>query len=133
MVGEGLNRLINATDTLSSKYDDHTHLLNEAKNMTNDILYTLEDAAISAAAFNEINGSYFSKSRLSGWWPCIISPVATLLLGSYGLAPSALRNLGLVALGEVVGLSISSFSQMGSDWLPSTTTDNFTNMTATAL
>lgn len=44
---------------------------------------------------------------ISHWMPYIIGPVATLLLGSYGLEPSATRNLGLVALGEVVGFVIS--------------------------
>lgn len=60
----------------------------------------------------EASHSYFQGLGLSGWVPYIVSPIVTLLLGSYGLGPSAIRNLGLVALGEVVGYSVSYYNRV---------------------
>lgn len=102
-----MDRLNSAADDLSTKYDDHAHALIGVKNMTDDIFNTLGEVAVSAATIQKSNHSYFQGLGLSGWFPYIISPVATLLLGSYGLAPSAFRNLGLIVLGEVVGFSVS--------------------------
>ena len=34
------------------------------------------------------------------WWPYVVCPVFTVGLGSYGLPPSPMRNLGLMMLGE---------------------------------
>ncbi|RYP59475.1 hypothetical protein DL770_010186 [Monosporascus sp. CRB-9-2] len=95
----GLKRLVDVTEGLSTKYDDHTELLHRAQNMTSDILSTLEDTAASAFSI----GDSFSKHDSAGsWWPYIWCPAASLVMGSYGLPPSALRNLGLLALGLIV-------------------------------
>lgn len=56
-----------------------------------------------------LEGASLSYSRGSGlfkWASYVISPVVTLMLGSYGLEPSAIRNLGLVVLGELVGFLV---------------------------
>ncbi|KAJ9133087.1 Nuclear fusion protein KAR5 [Pleurostoma richardsiae] len=95
----GMTRLLTISERLSSKYKDHTYRLNEATNMTNSLLQKLEKAASSAASFG------MGKSK---WWPHIVCPVTTLLLGSYGLPPSLLRNFLLLCLGELVGLAVSS-------------------------
>lgn len=84
--------------------------------MTDDILDTLGDVAIAAAILEEATSSYFQGFGLSGWAPYIFGPVATLLLGSYGLTPSAFRNLGLIALGEIVGFSISHLKCVTVPW-----------------
>lgn len=86
--------------------------MNEARNLTNDILSTLEEVAENAAVIEEANRSLWSGFGFGGWMPYIVSPVVTLLLGSYGLAPSAIRNLGLVALGEAVVFSLSNFHRI---------------------
>lgn len=102
---EGMQRLIGITENLAVKYDDHTSLLHQARNITNDILETLEDTAAEAA---NVGNSILKQSSVSSWWPYVWCPAASLVLGSYGLPPSAMRNLVLLTLGEVAGLTISS-------------------------
>lgn len=80
--------------------------------MTNEILETLEGVAGTAAMIEEADRSRSGGLSLGKCVPYILSPVATLLLGSYGLEPSAMRNLGLIVLGELIGWSTSHL-----DWL----------------
>lgn len=102
------------TDNLSSKFEDQVYAMDEARNITNEILETLDGVARSAAVIEDINRSRWGGFNLGSLMPYIVSPVATLLLGSYGLAPSAMRNLGLVALGEVVGFAASHLHRITS-------------------
>lgn len=95
------------TDSLYSKFEEQAYALDEARNMTNEILETLDGVVRSAVVIVENNRPRWGAFELGILMPYIVSPAATLLLGSYGLAPSALRNLGLVALGEVVGFAVS--------------------------
>ncbi|ROW13508.1 hypothetical protein VPNG_04426 [Cytospora leucostoma] len=111
-LAEGLDRLTSVADDLSSKHEDHSHALDEAKNKADEILDTLQGVAVSATIIEEASHSYFQGIGIRGWVPYIVSPIATLLLGSYGLAPSALRNLGLVALGEVLGFSVTHLNRI---------------------
>jgi len=99
-------RLVNITESISSSHINQATLLQQARNMTNEILDTLDTTASSAASLND---SIFSQHRGVSWWPFVLCPTASLVMGSYGLAPSALRNLGLVVLGEAVGLVVSTF------------------------
>ncbi|KAH9907187.1 hypothetical protein F4778DRAFT_526207 [Xylariomycetidae sp. FL2044] len=108
-IEKGMEDLLDITETLSTKYKDHANLLQEAQNMTNDILYILEDTASSAAT---VGDSFARQSAATFWWPYIWCPAASLVMGSYGLPPSALRNIGLVALGEVAGFAISSLHSL---------------------
>ncbi len=101
---QGLGRLVAATETLSSKFDTHAELLSQANNVTNDIVGILEVTSAKAALINE---SLRQEVAHHGWWPYIVCPTVSLVMGSYGLPPSAFRNLGLLALGEVVGLLVS--------------------------
>ncbi len=91
-----MQRLIDISDTLASKYDVHTDLLHQAQNITNEILDKLEDTAASAA----VVGNLFLGQHLKSWWPYIWCPVVSMVVGSYGLPPSMLRNIGLLALGK---------------------------------
>lgn len=93
---QGMTHLIEITEVLSNNYDHHTHLLNLAQNMTIEMLDTLEDTAVSAAA---ISIEFSKQSSAISWWPYIWCPAASLVMGSYGLPPSAMRNLVLVAMG----------------------------------
>lgn len=93
-----MQRLIDISDTLASKYDAHTDLLRQAQNITNEILNTLEDTAASAAA---VGDGFLGQTSLKSWWLYIWCPVVSLVMGSYGLPPSMLRNFGLIALGKV--------------------------------
>lgn len=58
----------------------------------------LDNAATSASVFND---SIFTSLKLSRLWPYIVCPAASLIMGSYGLEPSAVRNIWLVGLGQL--------------------------------
>jgi len=88
-------------------------MLAQAQNMTNNILDTLESTATSAAG---IKGSLSRDDGVSSWWPLLVCPTASLVMGSYGLPPSAVRNLGLVTLGWVLGLVISFWNRLDGDF-----------------
>ncbi|KAI1434729.1 hypothetical protein GGR50DRAFT_660562 [Xylaria sp. CBS 124048] len=101
---QGMQRLIDVSDNLASQYDEHNYLLMQANNITNEILDTLEDTAASATKVGKL---FLGNYSLASWWPYIWCPAVSLAMGSYGLPPSMLRNLGLVALGETAGFIIS--------------------------
>ncbi|RYP50877.1 hypothetical protein DL768_003712 [Monosporascus sp. mg162] len=105
----GLQRLVDVTEGLSTKYDHHTELLHRAQNMTSDILSTLEDTAATASF---IGDSFSKHDSASSWWPYIWCPAVSLVMGSYGLPPSVLRNLGLLALAALAALRGEPVGQM---------------------
>ncbi|KAI0169084.1 hypothetical protein GGR52DRAFT_574308 [Hypoxylon sp. FL1284] len=102
---QGMQRLVYFVENLTTEFSGHSNLLYQARNITNEIRDTLEDTVVSA---NYVTSSFSRQSSASSWWPYIWCPAASLVLGSYGLPPSAVRNLALVALGEVAGLTLSS-------------------------
>ncbi|KAI0152598.1 hypothetical protein GGR57DRAFT_469628 [Xylariaceae sp. FL1272] len=110
---EGMERLVHISSHLASDYNVHTGLLHSAQNMTEEILYVLGDTAASAASVGDLLGH---RSSLS-WWPYIWCPAATLVMGSYGLPPSFLRNLALFAMGEIGGFMVSSIRPLSFDHL----------------
>lgn len=120
---QGMQRLVYAAENLTTEFHDHTHLLHQARNITNEIRDTLEDTAASASY---VGNSFFKQSSTSSWWPYVWGPAASLVLGSYGLPPSAVRNLALLALGEVAGLAFSSFQSLYADlYVPTTKSSTF--------
>ncbi len=110
---QGMQKLLDIAENLSSKFNTHAYVLQQAHNLTNDILDTLEETATSATA---LQGSLLQYGG-SSWWPYIICPTVSLVMGSYGLPPSAFRNLGLFALGELAGWAVSSFDQLTTGFL----------------
>ncbi|KPM42536.1 hypothetical protein AK830_g3973 [Neonectria ditissima] len=104
-IEEGMERLEGLADELLVKFDSHEGRLEQAQKKTGEILDTLEAATESAENFRS---SIYSGFGLSGLWPHVLFPVASLVMGSYGLEPSIGRNLWLVGLGEVIGLLVSS-------------------------
>ncbi|KAI0864438.1 hypothetical protein F4860DRAFT_464117 [Xylaria cubensis] len=100
---QGMQRLIDISDKLAGKYDAHTDILQQAQNITNEILDTLENTA--AAVSVGFLGQDFMKSL----WSYVGCPFLFLITGSYGLSSSMLRNLSLIALGETTCPIISSF------------------------
>ncbi|KAK8097620.1 uncharacterized protein PG998_013106 [Apiospora kogelbergensis] len=109
---EGMQRLVDLTGDLSSKHDVHAKLLHQAKGMTNEILETLHETAASAAIVEE---ALSKKSPVASLWPYIWCPAASLVMGSYGLPPSVVRNMVLVVLGEAAGYVVSSVSMLSID------------------
>ncbi|KAI1503485.1 hypothetical protein F5X99DRAFT_105665 [Biscogniauxia marginata] len=120
---QGMQKLIDITGNLSTKYDDHANLLQQAQAMTTDILDTLEDAATSATA---VSDSLLRQSSVTSWWPYIWCPAVSLVMGSYGLPPSALRNLGFFVLGEAVGHLIAAIQSFSFTSPSSKTRDSYT-------
>lgn len=91
-----MDQLVVFVNTLATQYESHSESLNKAQQQAEEVLGTLESAAFSAISLQE---SMTRNFRLRGWWPYIYCPIASLVLGSYGLPPSAIRNLTLVGLG----------------------------------
>jgi hypothetical protein len=42
----------------------------------------------------------------------MICPAVSLMMGSYGLPPSILRNIALIALGEAFGFAVASLDDI---------------------
>ncbi|UQC90917.1 uncharacterized protein CLUP02_16449 [Colletotrichum lupini] len=100
---QGLEKLLDITDDISSKYESHSDKLSHVNQISEDLLDTLDNMASSTS---EVRGS-FHRPGWTSWVPYVACPAASLLMGSYGLPPSAVRNLGLIALGELAGFVVS--------------------------
>ncbi|KAK3682584.1 hypothetical protein B0T22DRAFT_444773 [Podospora appendiculata] len=97
---KGMDQLLVLGEQLSQQHAMHTNMLKSAANLTSDILDVLKETASAASS---VNKSLLEEATSGTWWPYFICPTVALVMGSYGLPPSAFRNLGLVALGEVIG------------------------------
>ncbi|KAH6640447.1 hypothetical protein F5144DRAFT_589920 [Chaetomium tenue] len=106
---QGMDRLVTATEKLSAKFGDHSIMIKQANNITNDILDALEQTAALASSVNE---TFLTRVSVKSWWPFAVFPAASLLFGSYRLPPSMLRNIGLLVFGEVIGFVVSSYQQL---------------------
>lgn len=112
-----------------AKFEDHSSTITQVSNITNDILDSLEETAAVVSSMNE---SLFASSAARSWWPFVVFPTASLVMGSYGLPPSIFRNIGLLAFGEVIGFVVSSYDQLEGKFLGSLE-DIATNTTAPSL
>ncbi|KAL2874596.1 hypothetical protein SGCOL_010265 [Colletotrichum sp. CLE4] len=101
---KGLEKLLHFTDDISSKYESHSERLSHVNHISEDLLDTLDDMATSTL---EVRGYLTQRPSWTSWVPYVACPAASLLMGSYGLPPSAVRNLGLIALGELAGFVVS--------------------------
>ncbi|TRX94325.1 hypothetical protein FHL15_004792 [Xylaria flabelliformis] len=89
---QGMQRLIDISDKLASKYDTHTDILQQAQNITNEILDTLENTATAVSV------GFLGQDFMKSLWSYVGCPFLFLVTGSYGLSSSTLRNLSLIAL-----------------------------------
>lgn len=126
---QGMQRLASLENTLSSRYNDQTRLLMQANNLTNDILDTLESTATSAS---DIKNSFLRGNAAGGWWPYLVCPAVSIVMGSYGLPPSIIRNMGLLAFGELLGLLVSSYSRLSKVTLIASVAKSMATNTTTA-
>lgn len=126
-----MERLEGLADHLLVKFDKHEGRLEQAQQKTTQILDTLDAATESASAFRN---SFFRGFGFSGLWPYVLFPVASLVMGSYGLEPSIGRNLWLVGVGmcqrcylvdishnfagELIGCVVSSASRYTDIFFP---------------
>lgn len=114
---EGLERLLTTTQTLAGNSEAHAQILQTAANITNDLLDTLEVSTATAESLNQSLGTAGPGS----WWSFVFYPAVTLVLGSYGLEPSMVRNLALIAAGEVIAFIVTtpSFDLLYNSYLSS--------------
>lgn len=96
-------------NSITSRYDAHNEQLRQAQSSTNSILETLDSAATSASTFRSSLSSTF---WFQGFWPYIYCPAASLVMGSYGLPPSTVRNIALIGAGEIAGFLVSNISTL---------------------
>ncbi|CAK7198575.1 hypothetical protein SEUCBS139899_001238 [Sporothrix eucalyptigena] len=104
---KGIVQLQGMANTFMADFQDHAYFLAKAKTLTNDMLDTIE---ATVAATSTIQNMVWTYLGLASWWPYIVCPVISLIAGSYGLPPSILRNFGLLTLGELAAVAISSYS-----------------------
>lgn len=104
-----MKRLELKANSMTSRYDAHDEQLRQAQSSTNRILETLDSATTSVSTFTT---SFSSTFWFQGWWPYIYCPAASLIMGSYGLPPSAARNIALIGAGEIAGFLVSNISTL---------------------
>ncbi|PNP51555.1 hypothetical protein THARTR1_07811 [Trichoderma harzianum] len=90
----------------------HQEQLVSAQQTASDLIDILDSASASAVT---LRGSIYGGFGWGSWWPHVFCPLTSLVVGSYGLPPSATRNIMLIGLGEVVGFGISIVKHYGSD------------------
>jgi hypothetical protein len=103
---QGMDRLVTVSETLSTTFGHHSSMIKQANNITNELLDALEATAAVASSMNK---SFSTTVTTRSFWPLVVFPTAFLVVGSYGLSPSVVRNIGLLGLGEAAGLVFSSY------------------------
>lgn len=94
---QDMKRLEGLADSLLVQHEGHQERLVHAQQTATDLIDILDSASSSAAT---LRTSIFNSLGLSSWWPYIFCPLTSLVVGSYGLPPSATRNLMLISLGK---------------------------------
>ncbi|PHH69495.1 hypothetical protein CDD82_7714 [Ophiocordyceps australis] len=103
-----LEKLLDLAKALALKYQDHHESLKQAHRIASHVQHILDSITESATSFRS---SIIGGFGIGKWWPYIMCPAASLILGSYGLPPSAMRNILLIGLGEAAGLAIFGLLQ----------------------
>ncbi|KAH8712705.1 hypothetical protein HC256_005880 [Beauveria bassiana] len=106
-----LDRLHKFSREMYLSHSNHQDKLDSAHHSVMNILVALQGVESST---NRIQSTILRGPGWS-WWPHILCPVASLFLGSYRLAPSIARNLLLLGLGEIAGLTISAAQAIKTD------------------
>ncbi|KYK55083.1 nuclear membrane fusion protein Kar5 [Drechmeria coniospora] len=94
----GMERLAEMADALTVRHEHHQQYLNQAQQSAEQVLRTLDSVTTTASTFKS---SILDALGFSRWWPFVFCPATTLVVGSYGLPPSAARNIALVGLGTL--------------------------------
>ncbi|RDA91016.1 hypothetical protein CP533_3139 [Ophiocordyceps camponoti-saundersi (nom. inval.)] len=111
-IESGMQRLSKAASALSLEQERQAVNLERAQQSALQISDMLISASASAENFkNSLMGVFGIKK----WWPYFIFPPMVLIVGSYGLAPSVSRNLGLVCLGGVLAFLVLWAKQNGGE------------------
>lgn len=91
-----MEKLVEVADGLAVKQEQHQQSLTDVQETTEKILRTLNSVSDTAETFQN---SILGGLGLANWWPYFVCPATTLVIGSYGLPPSAFRNVVLFGLG----------------------------------
>ncbi|KAL7932693.1 hypothetical protein V8C35DRAFT_306454 [Trichoderma chlorosporum] len=109
-----MKQLEGLADSLLAQHKGHQEQLVSAKQTASDLIDILDSASSSAVS---LRGSIFTGFGWGSWWPYVFCPLTSLVVGSYGLPPSATRNFLLISLGEVAGFGVSLAKNYGNDIL----------------
>ncbi|KAL7782475.1 hypothetical protein V8C43DRAFT_197785 [Trichoderma afarasin] len=107
-----MKKLEGLADSLLAQHKGHQEQLVSAQQTASDLIDILDSASSSAVT---LRGSIYSGFGWGSWWPHVFCPLMSLVVGSYGLPPSATRNIMLISLGEMVGFGISIVKHYGSN------------------
>ncbi|UKZ55223.1 hypothetical protein TrVGV298_009042 [Trichoderma virens] len=108
----GMKKLESLADSLLVQHKGHQEQLVSAQQTASDLIDILDSASSSAVT---LRSSIYSGFGWGSWWPYVFCPLTSLVVGSYGLPPSATRNIVLISLGEMAGFGISLAKQYGND------------------
>ncbi|KJZ74650.1 hypothetical protein HIM_06000 [Hirsutella minnesotensis 3608] len=114
-IEENMQKLNEVAGDLTIKHEAHQRSLEQAQQKALQVLDTLEVVSSSAGSLKQ---SLLSGLGLSQWWPYLFCPLVTLTIGSYGLPPSASRNIALVGMGEIFGFMVSVAHKTKMEFLP---------------
>ncbi|KAF4504895.1 hypothetical protein G6O67_008288 [Ophiocordyceps sinensis] len=103
-----MRRLSEVAGALITKQEWHQGQLEQAQLQALQVLNTLDSVSATAVTFRS---NLLGGLGLTKWWPYIVCPITSLIIGSYGLPPSAVRNVVLVGMGETLGFLIASVKQ----------------------
>lgn len=95
---QDMKRLEGLADSLLTQHEGHQERLVHAQQKASDLIDILDSASSSAA---NLRTSIYKSLGWGSWWPYVFCPLTSLVVGSYGLPPSATRNLMLISLGKL--------------------------------
>lgn len=91
-----MSRLQDIAETLWLRQEHQVADFSIAEESMRGVLGSIKSLESST---ERIKGNLLTGVSWSGWWPYIVCPAMSLVIGSYRLAPSASRNLLLLGLG----------------------------------
>ncbi|RFU81686.1 nuclear membrane fusion kar5 [Trichoderma arundinaceum] len=107
-----MKKLEGLADSLLVQHEGHQERLVHAQQTASDLIDILDAASSSAVT---LRSSIYSNFGWGSWWPYVFCPLTSLVVGSYGLPPSATRNFMLISLGEMAGFGVSIAKYYGND------------------
>lgn len=92
-----MTELERSTNAINQHQKDQHQQLEKSHVLSQELLHSLHEMASSTASLKRV---IFAGISWLGLWPYVICPITTLFVGSYKVAPSAMRNLALLGLGK---------------------------------
>jgi len=70
----------------------------------------VDELGTAMSMTTRIQNSVVRSGFVLGWWPYLVCPAVSLVMGSYGLPPSGYRNIMLILAGENMNLRTLNMS-----------------------